>query len=155
MHFLQNNFMNDSGRIWEIQDHTADVIIEGKGKTLETALEAVALALQNVMIDTSTIKPKKTIKDCIKIETHKNEEILFEFLSRLVFIKDVRKFFFNDIKVSIKNDNNIVEICFFLVGERLNLNRHKVFTDVKGISYSELKIFKQKDYYICRCIVDV
>lgn len=142
-------------RHWQILDHTADVLIEGKGKTLEKAFEAIALALQNVILDTETITPKKNLKDCIKLSSPSKEELLFEFLSRIVFIKDTKKFVFRDIEVKINNDNNSVELCFSMKGETLSLKKHKIYCDVKGVSYSELRVFEENNYYICKCIVDV
>lgn len=142
-------------RSWQILDHTADVIIEGKGKTLEKAFEAIAIALQNVMVDTETIKPVKNLEDSIKLQNPSKEELLFEFLSRIVFIKDTKKFVFKDIEVKIKNDNNFVEVYFLMKGEKLSIKKHKIYCDVKGVSYSELKIVQENNYYICKCVVDV
>ncbi|MEN2997909.1 MAG: archease [Brevinematia bacterium] len=144
-----------NSRSWEIHDHTADVIIEGKGKTLEKAFEGIALALQSVMVDISSVKPRKIIKECIELNSSSSEEQLFEFLSRIVFIKDVKKFFFSDVELFITTDNNKVKLCFTLKGERIDPKKHTIFTDVKGVSYSELKILNEKGYYICRCVVDV
>lgn len=138
-----------------IVDHTSDVMIEGKGRTFEKALEGIAIALQNVMIDISSIKPRKVITDHVEVASNSYENVLFEFLSKLVFIKDVKKFAYNDINVSILNDNITVKIHFTLKGEKIDINRHKIFTDVKGVSYCELRVIKEKDYYICRCVVDV
>ncbi len=142
-------------RVWLVKDHTADVMIEGRGKTLEVAFEGIALALQSVMVDIRSVGSKKVVKDCVSVSGNSYEDVLFEFLSKLVFIKDVKKFVFSDIKVSILDDNGIMKVCFVLNGEFVNLSKHVIFTDVKGISYCELKVMKEKDYYICRCVVDV
>lgn len=142
-------------RIWRTCDHTADVIIEGKGKTIDKAFEAIALALQSVMIDLSTISAKRSISKSIEVNTSSYEEILFEFLSSLVFLKDTENFAFADIKVTLTINNNKAKVYYTLKGEKINPKKHAIFTDVKGVSYSELKVVNEKNYYICRCVVDV
>ncbi|MCX8097075.1 MAG: archease [Spirochaetes bacterium] len=144
----------EDSRFWEIKDHTADVMIEGGGKTLSQSFEGIALALQNVIVDTNTVQKSKKISDCIRLKGS-YEDLLFAFLSRLVYIKDVKKFFFSDIQVQISDNSDVMELCFTIYGENINLKKHSTLTDVKGVSYSGLVIFKEKDYYICRCIVDV
>lgn len=145
---------NEESRFWEIKDHTADVMIEGGGKTLSQSFEGIALALQNVIVDTNTVQRSKKISDCVR-RKGTYEDLLFEFLSRLVYIKDVKKFFFSDIQVQINDNSDIMEVCFTIYGEKINPKKHSTFTDVKGVSYSGLVICKERDYYICRCIVDV
>lgn len=142
-------------RSWQILDHTADVLIEGKGATLEKAFEAIAIALQNVIVDINTITCKKKLKGNIRLENPSKEELLFEFLSKIVFIKDTKKFVFRDIEVKIINDNNFVELHFLMKGERISIKKHKIYCDVKGVSYSELRVIFENNYYICKCIVDV
>ncbi|MCX8029786.1 MAG: archease [Brevinematales bacterium] len=142
-------------RYWYVKDHTSDFIIEGKGSTIESAFEAIAIALQSVIVDINSIVGKIVVGSVVR-SSRGYEELLFEFLSYLVYIKDVEKFVFKDINVKIHNlDNENIILEFEALGDRIDVNSHVVLTDVKGVTYSQLAVFKERDYYICRCVVDV
>ncbi|MGB9620971.1 MAG: archease [Brevinematia bacterium] len=138
-----------------ILDHTADVMIEGRGDTLEEAFEGIAIALQSVITDTSRIYEKKKLKECIDLKSDKWEDWLFEFLNKIIFIKDTEKIVFKDIKVEISERSYGKELCFEIKGDKINFKKYEINVDVKGASYSNLEVIKERNYYICRCIVDV
>ncbi|MGC8869882.1 MAG: archease [Brevinematia bacterium] len=138
-----------------ILDHTADVMIEGRGDTLEEAFEGIAIALQSVITDTSRIYEKKKLKECIDLKSDKWEDWLFEFLNKIIFIKDTEKIVFKDIKVEISERSYGKELCFEIKGDKINSKKYEINVDVKGASYSNLEVIKERSYYICRCIVDV
>ncbi|MGC8767142.1 MAG: archease [Brevinematia bacterium] len=138
-----------------ILDHTADVMIEGRGDTLEEAFEGIAIALQSVITDTSRIYEKKKLKECIDLKSDKWEDWLFEFLNKIIFIKDTEKIVFKDIKVEISERSYGKELCFEIKGDKINFKKYEINVDVKGASYSNLEVIKERSYYICRCIVDV
>lgn len=142
-------------RGWKILDHTADIMIEGTGETIEEAFEGIAIALQNVITDVSKVISRKKIKECIELRNSNREDWLFDFLNRLIFLKDTKKLIFKDVKVKIFNDNNLKKLCFEGLGDKINFRKYEIFVDAKGASYSNLEVIDNKDYYICRCIIDV
>jgi SHS2 domain-containing protein len=130
-------------------------MIEGRGDTLEEAFEGIAIALQSVITDTSRIYEKKKLKECIDLKSDKWEDWLFEFLNKIIFIKDTEKIVFKDIKVEISERSYGKELCFEIKGDKINSKKYEINVDVKGASYSNLEVIKERSYYICRCIVDV
>jgi SHS2 domain-containing protein len=142
-------------REFSILDHTADVMIEGVGKSIEEAFESIALALINVMINHNNITAKSKIKDKIQVRTKNIEDVLIDFLNKLIFLKDVKKFVFSDIKVKISQDDEVFVVEFELFGDYYNSGNYDFEVDVKGASYSGLEIKELNGKYVCRCIVDV
>jgi SHS2 domain-containing protein len=138
-----------------ILDHTADIMIEGIGETLEEAFEGIALALVSVMVDMKSIKNKYRLSGEVKTESRYLEDLLVDFLNKLIFLKDAKKFIFNDIEVRIKEKGNSLVAKFELKGDYYTGGEYEFSIDVKGASYSAAKVEKISDRYICRCVVDV
>lgn len=134
---------------WEHYSHTADMGIRGFGKTMEEAFEAAAAALVAVNVDLDKIKQKQ------KIEITCNEqdyELLFvAWLNSLLYEMATRKMLFSKFQVKIDDG----QLTGYAWGEKLDLKKHQPVIEIKGISYSELKVVHEKDKWIAQCIVDI
>ncbi len=142
-------------REFNILDHTADIMVEGIGETLEEAFEAIALALISVMVDIRIVKSKYRLSGEVRTENGNFEDLLIDFLNKLIFIKDAKKFIFSDVRVSIKKERGNLVAEFELEGDYYTSSEYEFSVDVKGASYSAAKVEKVGDRYICRCVVDV
>tara|TARA_Y100000310_G_scaffold272474_1_gene287438 strand:- start:4698 stop:5117 length:420 start_codon:yes stop_codon:yes gene_type:complete len=137
---------------YKFLDHTADVLFEAYGKTLEELFINAALAVQEIQVDIRTVKPKITKK--ISLKESKLDLLLFEFLQELIFLKDSEQLFFSNFKVKItKNRKYSLEAT--CKGERLNLERHKLGVDTKAITFHEFELKELKSGYKARVIVDI
>ena len=130
-------------------EHKADIGIIGIGLTLEEAFAEAAKAMFSVMIDIKKVKKAKKVK--ISCEAQNNEELFVEFLNKLLYEKDVREMAFCDFEVKIKG-SKLTATAF---GEKFDAKKHRVKTEVKAATYSELKIEKKGDRYYAQCVVDV
>lgn len=133
---------------YEYFEHTADIGIIGKGKTIEEAFEQAAQAMFNVMVDIKKVKP--TEKITIKADAEQLEQLFIEFLNELLAQKDIKHMVFSKFKVKI----NKLKLTAEVYGEKLQ-DKHNIKTEVKAATYSALKVEKDKNNYIVRCIVDV
>lgn len=59
-----------------------------------------------------------------------------------------------DKKDSIKN-NEIFKLEGYALGEKLQIKKHNIKDEIKGATYSQLKVEKKGDKWIAQCIVDV
>ena len=145
--------MKDAGYIFE--DHTADVQVKSWAKNLKGAFSQTAYSL----IETITPNLEKIIPQIekkIKIESEDKESLLFDFLSELLFIFDVEELVFNDIKVCyIKKINDMYELEALLKGEKFDLNKHEIGTEVKGITYSFMNIEESKEKVEISIVFDI
>ena len=62
-----------------------------------------------------------------------------------------RKMFFSKFQVEIKDG----ELTGYAWGETLDLEKHAPGVEIKGISYSDLKVAQENGKWIAQCIVDI
>ncbi|MEM4152560.1 MAG: archease [Candidatus Pacearchaeota archaeon] len=139
---------------YEHFEHEADIGIRGKGKTIEEAFQEAAKALFNVEVDIKKVKAVKKIK--IECEASNIEELFVEWLNSLLSQASLHEMVFSKFKVKIIKNRNF-EIKGFAMGEKLNAKKHNIKDEVKGATYSQLKVYQDKKtkLWISQCIVDV
>ena len=134
-------------------DHQADIGIIGIGKSYEQAFQEGAKAMFEVMCDLKTVKSAKSISvDAIAKD---RAELFIEWLNELLAQKDIVDMLFNSFKVSITKTKNGYKLAGVAKGETLNQKKHRLKVEVKAASYSQLKVWKDKNLYKAQCVVDV
>ncbi len=119
---------------YQIIDHTADILIRTSGKTMDEAFENAAYALFDTMCDASTVEPLKIKK--VECEAPDLEQLLVDWLSRLLFLCDVDDMLFSDFQVNVTGTRLTARIR----GEKLDADKHQLKTDVKAITYHMLEV---------------
>jgi SHS2 domain-containing protein len=119
---------------YELLDHTADVLIRAGGKNMEEAFANAAYALFDTMCDAESVLPKQTKK--VELEAPDLEQLLVDWLSRLLFMCDVDDMLFSEFDITITG----TKLKAKLKGERLDPDRHHLKTDVKAITYHMLEV---------------
>ncbi|HBD7483386.1 TPA: archease [Legionella pneumophila] len=136
-------------KYWEHFIHEADIGVRGIGPTLPDAFEMGALALTNVVADAALIKPSLSIK--IHCEAP-NEEILFtDWLNAVVYNMQIHNMLFREFDVKL----NRFVLDAVIRGEKVDQKKHQPVVEVKGATYTELKVYKNNDIWIAQCVVDV
>ena len=135
--------------MYETFEHRADIGVRGYGKSLEEAFENGAKAMFSVMVDIEGVRPVETEE--IICEAPDIEILFVEWLNNLISIAHLSGKLFSGFKVEI-TDNSLKGLA---IGERIDKNRHHIMTEVKGATYSNLKVDKEGDMFIAQCIVDV
>ena len=128
---------------------TADVAIEATGKTLEEAFAEAAVAMFEVQTDTKRIKP--TISKEIKIKSEDKKSLLFDWLSKLIYLRDVERMFFSEFDVKIKEVDGEFKLVAKAYGEKIDFEKHQSKVEVKGVSYTQMEIEEKPNK--CRIIV--
>ena len=134
---------------FEYFDHKADIGIIGKGTNLQEAFEEAAKAMFNVMVDIEMVGPIKTIE--IECSAENKEELLIEWLNKLLAEATINEMVFSQFMVNIK-DNSLTGAA---KGEHLDPEKHKIKTEVKAATYSQLKVEEKDGLFVVRCVVDV
>ena len=130
-------------------DHKADIGIVGIGASLEEAFQEASKAMFNVMVDIKKVEKTKKIK--ITCDASNEEELLVEWLNKLLAEATINEMVFSDFSVQIKNNT----LSGTAAGEKLDHKKHKVKIEVKAATYSQLKIEKKGSNFIVQCVVDV
>jgi SHS2 domain-containing protein len=132
---------------------TADVAIEATGKTLEKAFAEAAVAMFEVQTNTKKIKP--AISKEIRIKSEDKKSLLFDWLSRLIYLRDVEKMFFSKFDVNIKEVEGKFRLVAKAYGEKIDSKRHTLKIEVKGVSYTLMEIEEKPEKCRIRVILDV
>ncbi len=135
---------------WEHFAHGADVGIRGVGPTEEAAFVQIALALTGVITDPSTVRPNVAVR--VTCEAPADDILLVDWLNALVYEMATRRVLFGAFVVSIEN-SRLTGIAW---GEAVDQARHEPAVEVKGATYTELRVERLEDgHWLAQCVVDV
>ena len=102
---------------YEYLEHTADLKVLARGKTLEEAFISAAKGGFDFMYDTD--KVKHAVEKKISIKSKRIESLLYDFLEELLFLLDSEKFFFADAKdMKIKIAKDLCTLECNVLGDR-------------------------------------
>ena len=125
---------------FEFLDHTADTQSHSWGRNLEEAFSQCVLSLMTVISpNLELISPE--MEKFIQIEAEDKEALLFDFLSEFLYIFDVEGLIFHEIKhIQIEKINHKYQLKAMVSGEKFDLNKQQIGTEVKAITYSFIEI---------------
>jgi tRNA nucleotidyltransferase (CCA-adding enzyme) len=135
---------------WEHFPHEADIGVRGLGATLEQAFEQAALALTAVIVDPAAVAPRETIR--LFCEAPDAELLLVDWLNALIYEMVTRNMLFSRFEVHLEGERLSAQVW----GEALEVVRHHPAVEVKGATYTALKVARQPDGgWLAQCVVDV
>jgi len=129
--------------------------VRGMANTIEKAFEECAKAMFNVEVNVKKVSPSKKIK--VKVNASKIDELLVEWLNALLSQSSIHRMVFSKFKIDkIESKKGKFELIGNAFGEKLDVKKHEAKEEVKGATYSQLKVEKnKKGQWIAQCIVDV
>ncbi len=139
---------------FEFIDHTADVGIKAWGATLTELFENAAKGMFSVIAREGYKAQGSKIEKKIEIDKNRDdlEEILVNWLSELLYIFNREKIYFNNFKISSLNNNGIkAEVS----GVNIDLYQSNLYTEIKAVTFHNLKIEETADGFNCTIIFDV
>lgn len=139
------------GKKYEFFDHTADIGIKAYGRDLNEAFENAALAVFEVMTDTSKVEPRESRE--IEIDGMDLENLLYRWIEGLLVYYDSELFLFGKFKVKIDLEN--LRLNAIAWGEKFNPDKHERRTVVKAMTYHEMSIVKTNNGYELTFVVDI
>ncbi len=135
---------------WEHFSHGADIGIRGIGGTREQAFAAAATALTAVVTDSAQVAPREAVQ--IHVTAGDDETLLVGWLNELVYEMATRQVLFGRFEVRIE-DGDLAATAW---GEPVDVDRHQPAVEVKGATYTELKVVRMDDgAWLAQCVVDV
>ncbi len=141
---------------WEHFYHQADVGVRGVGATLTQAFEQAALALTAVITDPAKVRPLQRVE--LECEASRASWLLVDWLNRLVFEMSTRKMLFSRFEVHLAPPDlgGPLQLHALAWGEPVDVRRHQPAVEVKGATYSELKVYQTpQGLWVAQCVVDV
>ncbi len=135
---------------YEILDHTADVCVRVYGKSFDELVKNAALAMMDLITDREKIKSFKQIK--IRAEGRTREELLVHCLEEILYLHQTKKMVFRDFEVNMVGETIIRGKAF---GEQIDLEKHELFSDIKAVTYHNLKIETLNDKLKTDIVFDI
>ena len=142
----------NQGRKFEFFEVTADVGYKAYGKTLEESFENAALAMFEVITDTSKIDPK--IERKIEVESEDECALLYDWLSEFLVLLDVDFLVFSKFEVKINKQGDGFSLKGTAWGEEFNREIHESRAEVKAVTYHLMDV-KRDNGVMVQVILDI
>ena len=136
-------------RGWTHFEHGADIGVRGFGPTREAAFEEAARALTAVVVDPDEVSPTSSVD--IACAAPDDEILLVDWLNAVIFEMAARGMVFGAFEVHISEGR----LTATARGEPVDRSRHAPAVEVKGATFTELRVAKQDGGWIAQCVVDV
>lgn len=134
---------------WEHYEHGADIGVRGYGATKARAFEQAALALTAVITDPQGVQPREAVQ--LRCEAPDDELLLADWLNALVYEMAVRRLLFGRFQVQI--DGRVLQAR--AEGEPASVPRHHPAVEVKGATYTTLRVAPVEGGWLAQTVVDV
>lgn len=131
---------------------TADAAFEVVGQTLEELFRDAAIVTFEVMVDLKSVEPVITRK--IELNNEAVDNLFFDWLSELVYLKDAEALLFSKFDISIKK-NDFYKLKATASGETINQEKHTLRSDVKAVTYHMFEVKKTGENWTARVILDI
>jgi tRNA nucleotidyltransferase (CCA-adding enzyme) len=134
---------------WELYAHGADVGIRGRGPSRAAAFEGAALALTAAITDPQSVRPHSHVP--IRCAAADDDGLLYEWINALVYEMATRCMLFGTFRVQIADHTLVATVG----GESLDPQRHQPAVEVKGATFTDLRVGRDAAGWIAQCIIDV
>ena len=140
---------SDRGSFREIE-HTADLGIEITAGSLAGLFSTAGEALFALIADTKKVEAREAI--AVAASGEGPEELLHAWLRELLAQFNLTGFIAGHCEVEKITRERVEGI---VTGEKLDLKRHRFYTEIKGVTYHDFKVWQEAGAWHARVIFDV
>jgi len=137
-------------RNYEIINHTADLGLRVFGDTREDLFANAAAAMFAQITDLEQVRPH--IRRSLKVEAPNREELLVRFLSELLYLFTSGELLPGKFKIQRMDDRHLEAEVW---GEKFSASLPSLKTEIKAVTYHNLKIDHDKTGWRSEIIFDV
>jgi SHS2 domain-containing protein len=134
---------------WEHFPHGADIGVRGFGATQAEAFEQAALAMMAVITHPARVQSREPV--AIECEAPDTELLLAEWLNSLVYEMSTRRMLFG--RFSVHLNGTVLRATAW--GERVEIARHRPAVEIKGATYTALRVGPANGGWLAQTVVDV
>lgn len=133
----------------------ADSAFEARGDTPSGLFTAAAQAVIETMVDPQTVAP--TLTKSITRHGPSLEDLLFDWLADIVYLKDAEGLVFRDAACRVDKDGarGDWQMNAVLTGEPINPGRHELRADVKAITKHRYEVRQDGSGWIATVVMDI
>ena len=123
--------------------------VRGFGATEAEAFEQAALAMTAVITDPGAVEPREVV--AIHCEGPDDELLFAEWLNSLIYEMATRKMLFCRFAVRLDGTRLSAEAW----GERLDAARHHPAVEIKGATYTTLRVAREGGGWVAQTMVEI
>lgn len=123
--------------------------VRGFGASEAEAFEQAALALTAVVTDPAAVAPDDAV--AIHCEGPDRELLFAEWLNSLIYEMATRRMLFSRFAVRLDGTRLSAEAW----GERIDAARHHPAVEIKGATYTTLRVAREDGGWVAQTVVDV
>lgn len=135
---------------YEVFNHTADIGLRARGKTLKEAFENAARGMFSLIISPEEVKRAK--EKVVQVKADDRESLLVEWLNELLYLFETEEIVFADFEINEWDSKQWLKATAY--GEKIDLKRHQVEAQIKACTYHMLKI-EGNEFWGIQIIFDV
>ena len=135
---------------WEHLEHGADIGVRGYGESLEQAFSQAARAMSSVITSLDRIDTRDSVE--IECSAAEPDLLLLDWLNEIIYLMATRHMLFGRFEVRISGHH----LRARLFGEALDRGRHQPAVEIKGATFTELKVYQAPHgEWVAQCVIDV
>ena len=147
------NINNDKTKYKFLEDVAiADIAFEAYGKDLNELFENAALAIFELSADLKTVDAKEQLE--FELENEKPDNLLYDFLSEILFLKDSKYMVFRQSEVSVSK-NKVYHLKAVLKGDAINQEKQKLENDIKAVTMHMFELKQENGRWKAVVVVDI
>ena len=139
---MQNDF--------KILDHTADVGLEVRADDLASLFNNAARGMFSIIASIENIQP--TTQFPLELTAGNLEDLLVNWLSELLYLFSTKNVLFSRFEITAIDDHHIQAKA---LGQPIDQATHNLYTEIKAVTYHQLKVQKIEHAWIAMVIFDV
>lgn len=131
----------------------ADLAFQAQGKNIEDLFKNCAMAVTEAMVDPQTVDFKHEVE--VKLEASDLGDLLYDFLSEIIAIKDTDGLLFSQFDIKINKSKSANKLEAKLRGDEVDPEIQEVRDDVKSITRQHFELKRVHDGFQAQVILDV
>ncbi len=138
------------GQRYQIIDHPADVGVRAFGTDLSELFSSAAYGMFDILADLDQVKETNRVQ--VEVEGRDLAGLLREWLSELLYRYETDEMVFKRFEIEKVDEGRILANCW---GELRNPERHHISTEIKSVTYHQLKVEKIPQGWVAEVIFDI
>jgi SHS2 domain-containing protein len=135
---------------FETFEHTADIGLAARGRTLEELFENAAMGLVDLMVDPAGLREDTRLE--VSVSAQDRDALLVAWLNELLYVLDARGVLPRRCRVTRISDTDLTAELW---GERVDRERHTLRRLVKAATYHGLRVANTDGRWEARVILDL
>jgi len=135
-------------------EHVGDVYVAAYGNTLEKAFESAALALMEVMTDTSKIILE--VQEDVELESRDEYSLLYCWLEEFLILFEIENLLFSKFEVlKIEEVERGFKLKARIGGQVFDAEKHSQRVGVKAVTYHLMEVVKKPGEVTLKFLLDI